>query len=152
MTTVTVFRHAPPPLVGVLGVVPDPASEALEQNLDWLEATGVLVEGFDPYRKPVEAARFQAVTESLARDGPRCLPLFLVDGEVVSTGMTSLAPNWPEASGSTVRPRSSLVNRPQAAKERACIPTRSVSSAAGASPPSSSRPWAGAASRSSGSL
>jgi hypothetical protein len=86
VTTVTVFRHAPPPLVGVLGVVPDPASEALEQNLDWLEATGVLVERFDPYREPVETARFQAVAESLARQGPRCLPLILVDGEVVSTG------------------------------------------------------------------
>jgi hypothetical protein len=86
MTTVTVFHHARPPLIGVLGVVPDPVSEALEQNLDWLEATGVLVERFDPYREPVEAARYQAVTDSLAREGPRCLPLILVDGEVVSTG------------------------------------------------------------------
>jgi hypothetical protein len=87
MTTVTVFRHAPPPLIGVLGVLPDPVSEAFEQNLDWLEASGVLVERFDPYRQPGEAALFQAVTESLAKEGDRCLPLILVDGVVVSSGV-----------------------------------------------------------------
>ena len=87
MTTVTVFRHAPPPLIGVCGVVPDRVSEALEQNLDWLEASGFLVERFDPYRHPEEAASFQAVKESLAREGSRCLPLILVDGVVVSSGV-----------------------------------------------------------------
>jgi len=87
MTTVTVFRHAPPPLVGVCGVVPDRVSEAFDQNLDWLEASGFLVERFDPYRQPEEAARFQAVTESLGREDGRCLPLILVDGVVVSSGV-----------------------------------------------------------------
>ncbi|HET7485940.1 MAG TPA: arsenic metallochaperone ArsD family protein [Solirubrobacterales bacterium] len=86
MTVVTVFRHAAPSLIGVLGVIPDPAFEALEKNLDWLEATGVLVERFDPYQEPARAAGFKAVTESLAREGGRCLPLILVDAEVVSTG------------------------------------------------------------------
>ena len=57
MTTVTVFRHAPPPLIGVCGVVPDRVSEAFEQELDWLEASGLLVERFDPYGQPGEAAR-----------------------------------------------------------------------------------------------
>ena len=87
MTTVTVFRHAPPPLIGVCGVVPDRPSEALEQNLDWLEASGFLVERFDPYRQPEEAARFQVVTEAVARKGGRCLPLILVDGVIVSSGV-----------------------------------------------------------------
>lgn len=48
MTTVTVFRHAPPPLIGVCGVLPDRDFEAFEQELDWLEACGLLVERFDP--------------------------------------------------------------------------------------------------------
>ena len=87
MTTVTVFRHAPPPLIGVCGVVPDRVSEALEQNLDWLEASGFLVERFDPYRQPGEVVRFEAVTQSLAKAGNRCLPLILVDGVVVSSGV-----------------------------------------------------------------
>ena len=87
MTTVTVFRHAPPPIIGVCGVVPDRASEAFEQELDWLEASGLLVERFDPYRQPGEAARFQGVTDALAREGSRCLPLILVDGVIVSSGV-----------------------------------------------------------------
>ena len=87
MTTVTVFRHAPAPLIGVCGVVPDRASEAFEQELDWLEANGLLVERFDPYREPGEAARLQGVAEALAKQGPRCLPLILVDGVIVSSGV-----------------------------------------------------------------
>jgi hypothetical protein len=85
MTTVTVFRHAPPPVIGVCGVVFDRGFEAFEQTLDWLEAIGTLVERFDPDEQPEEAARFQAVTESLAREGDRCLPLILVDGVIVSS-------------------------------------------------------------------
>jgi hypothetical protein len=87
MTTVTVFRHAPPPLIGVCGVVPDRTFEAFEQELDWLEANGLLVERFDPYRQPAAAARFQGVTDALAREGARCLPLILVDGVIVSSGV-----------------------------------------------------------------
>jgi len=32
MTTLTVFRHPPPPIIGVCGVVFDRAFEAFEQN------------------------------------------------------------------------------------------------------------------------
>ena len=86
MTTVTVFRHAPPPLIGVCGVVPDRVSEAFEQNLDWLEANGFLVERLDPYREADAAARFPEVAAIFARERERCLPLVLVDGELVSSG------------------------------------------------------------------
>jgi hypothetical protein len=86
MTTVTVFRHAPPPLVGVCGVVPDRVSEAFEQNLDWLEANGFLVERLDPYREADAAARFPEVAAIFAREREPCLPLVLVDGELVSSG------------------------------------------------------------------
>lgn len=87
MTTLTVFRHVPPPIIGVCGVVPDRTSEALEQELDWLEANGLLVERFDPHREPAAAARFQGVTDVLAKEGPRCLPLILVDDVIVSSGV-----------------------------------------------------------------
>jgi len=84
MTTVTVFRHPPPPVIGVCGVVLDRAFEAFEQNLDWLEAIGVLVERVDPQEEPEEAERFEAARDSLAREGQSCLPLILVDGVLVS--------------------------------------------------------------------
>jgi hypothetical protein len=87
MTTVTVFRRVPPPIIGVCGAVLDRAFEFLEESLDWLETTGVLVDRFDPDAQPGEAARFQCVTDALAREGPRCLPLILVDGDIVSSGV-----------------------------------------------------------------
>ena len=87
MTTVTVFRNAPPPLIGVCGVVPDRVFEAFEQEVGWREASGLLVERIDPDRQPAEAARFQGVTDALAKEGSRCLPLILVDGVIVSSGV-----------------------------------------------------------------
>jgi pyrroline-5-carboxylate reductase len=81
-----VFRRVPPPLIGVCGVVLDRGYESFEETLDWLEASGFLVERFDPYREAGRAARFPAVTESLAERGDRCLPLILLDGVVVSSG------------------------------------------------------------------
>ena len=87
MTTVTVLRHPPPPVIGVCGVVFDRAFEAFEQNLDWLEAIGILVERIDPQEQPEEAARFEAVRDSLAREGNRCLPIVLVDDVLVSSGV-----------------------------------------------------------------
>ena len=85
MTTVTVFRHPPRPVIGVCGVVFDRAFEVFEQTLDWLETTGILVERIDPWKQPEEAARFEAVTASLAREGHCCLPLILVDGVIASS-------------------------------------------------------------------
>ena len=87
MTTVTVFRHAPQPLIGVCGVVPDRVFGAFEEELDWLEANGLLVERIDPDRQPAEAACFQGVTDAIAREGPHCLPLILVDGVIVLSGV-----------------------------------------------------------------
>jgi hypothetical protein len=84
MTTVTVFRHPPPPVIGVCGVFFD---RAFEENLDWLEAIGVLVERVDPQEEPGEAERFDAMRDLLVREGQRCLPLILVDGVLVSSGV-----------------------------------------------------------------
>jgi hypothetical protein len=84
MTTVTVFRRVPPPIIGVCGVVFDRASDSFEQDLDWLEAIGTLVERIDPKELSEEVARFEAVRNLLAKEGHRCLPLILVDGVLVS--------------------------------------------------------------------
>jgi hypothetical protein len=48
MTFVTVFRHVPKPITGMIGILYDPDFDRFEANLDWLETTGVLVEQFDP--------------------------------------------------------------------------------------------------------
>ncbi len=86
MTTVTVFRRVPPPIIGVCGVVRDRGFGSFEQDLDWLEATGVLVERIDPQERPEEIERFKAARESLAREEDRVLPIIFVDGVLASSG------------------------------------------------------------------
>ena len=86
MTFVTVLRHVPRPITGMIGVLYDRAFEAFEASLDWLETTGVLVERFDPTIAPGEVARRPVVQQLLSANGDSCLPLILVNESVVSRG------------------------------------------------------------------
>ena len=88
MMPVTVFRHVPPPIIGVVGVIQDRAFEAFEERLDWLETIGVPVERFDPScMAPGEVAAREPVRELLSTEGDRCLPLIVVNDVVVSRGV-----------------------------------------------------------------
>jgi hypothetical protein len=87
MTLVTVFRHVPPPIIGMVGVIHDRAFEAFEERLDWLEGIGLLVERFDPGTALAEVASRASVRELLSTEGDRCLPLILVNDAVVSRGV-----------------------------------------------------------------
>ena len=86
MVFVTVFRHVPRPITGMIGVVYDRTFEAFEANLDWLETTGVLVERFDPTTAPGEVASRPVVQQLVSAEGDTCLPLILVNDSVVSQG------------------------------------------------------------------
>ena len=87
MVFVTVLRHVPRPITGMIGVLYDRTFEAFEANLDWLETTGLLVERFDPWTAPGEVTTRPVVRQLLQGDGDRCLPLILVDDTVVSQGI-----------------------------------------------------------------
>ena len=86
MTFVTVFRHVPRPITGMIGILQDPDFERFEANLDWLETTGVLVEQFDPSMAQGEVVKHPTAQQIWAAEGDRCLPLILVNESVVSRG------------------------------------------------------------------
>jgi arsenical resistance operon trans-acting repressor ArsD len=86
MTFVTVFRHVPKPITGMIGTLCDAEFERFEANLDWLETTGVLVEQFDPATAHEEVAKRAAVQQIVSAERDRCLPLILVNESVVSRG------------------------------------------------------------------
>lgn len=86
MVFVTVFRHVPQPIIGMIGTRYDRAFETFEANLDWLETTGDLVERFDPFTALQEVAQRPSVQQILSNQGDRCLPLILVNESVVSRG------------------------------------------------------------------
>ena len=84
---VTVLRRRPEAIIGVCGIRPDSEYERLEEALDWLETTGVLVERFDANAAPAELANRPVVKALLTRDGARSLPIILFDDDVVSRGV-----------------------------------------------------------------
>ena len=86
MVFATVFRHVPRPITGMIGVLYDRTFLTLEENFDWLETTGILVERFDPSTAPSEVATRPVVQQLLSAEGDACLPLILVNGAVVSRG------------------------------------------------------------------
>ena len=76
MTFVTVFRHVPKPITGMIGTLYDPEFERFEANLDWLETTGVLVEQFEPLHGAEGSRQAPGGSTDLVRRGR---PLFAVD-------------------------------------------------------------------------
>jgi hypothetical protein len=86
MVFVTVFRHVPRPITGMIGVLYDRTFLTLEENLDWLGTTGILVERFDLSTAPSEVATRPVVHQLLSAEGDACLPLILVNDAVVSRG------------------------------------------------------------------
>ena len=60
MTLVTVVRHIPAPIIGMIGVVHDRTFETLEANLDRLDTTGMVVERFDPATARTKSPRTQS--------------------------------------------------------------------------------------------
>jgi len=74
MNSVTVFRHVPQPIIGMIGVLRNRNFEASEANLDWLETTGVLVERIDPAGEPSEVVA-RPVAQQLLSATSECLPV-----------------------------------------------------------------------------
>lgn len=85
MACVTAFRHVPEPIIGMMSGIKDRRFNVLEESLDWLETTGLLVERFDPAVTPEEVAKRPAARQLLLKD-ESCLPLILVDEVVALKG------------------------------------------------------------------
>lgn len=87
MTTVTVVRHVPPPVIGVVTTKADHAADPFEQALDWLETTGTIVERIDPANGPDVLAHMPEVRDLLAKEGTASLPVIVVNDSIVSRGV-----------------------------------------------------------------
>jgi hypothetical protein len=86
MTRLEVFD---PPMccsTGVCGPGVDPALARFAADLEWLRRQGIAVERFNLAQQPGAFTTNPSVKAALAQSGTRCLPLILVDGEVVSAG------------------------------------------------------------------
>ncbi len=78
-----------PPLCcpsGVCGPGVDPLLAAFAADVDWLVSQGVSVSRYNPAQDPQAFAVHPVVSVMLKQKGTACLPLVLVDGEVIGEG------------------------------------------------------------------
>lgn len=78
-----------PPLccsTGVCGPKVDENLVRFAADADWLEKSGVLVERFNLAQQPAAFMGNEKVRERLMIEGNGCLPLLVVDGDIVVSG------------------------------------------------------------------
>jgi hypothetical protein len=85
-TFVEVFDPAMCCSTGVCGPAPDPFLPRFAADLEWLAAQGVRVHRHNLSQEPAAFAANELVKAALTSDGIDCLPLILVNGEIVSKG------------------------------------------------------------------
>jgi SAM-dependent methyltransferase len=83
---VEVFDPAMCCSTGVCGPAPNPVLPRFAADLDWLAKQGVEVQRHNLSQEPAAFAGNEQVKAALAAQGTECLPMILVNGEVVSQG------------------------------------------------------------------
>lgn len=86
MKTVQVYDKAMCCSTGVCGPEVDPVLPRFAADLDWLKSQGHQVDRYNLAQQPqafVENAKIRAL---LGSEGPECLPVVVVEGEIVSRG------------------------------------------------------------------
>jgi AhpD family alkylhydroperoxidase len=71
---------------GVCGPHVDVAITQFSSDLEWLESQGVEVRRYNLAQEPGVFVDHVLVKSALAKSGEKCLPLILVDGEIVAEG------------------------------------------------------------------
>jgi len=69
---------------GVCGPDVDPKLVQFAADLEWLKEKGVEVERYNLAQQPDKFAACKPVTDAMVFAGELCLPLILVNGEIVS--------------------------------------------------------------------
>lgn len=96
---ITVFRSVPPVIIGTVGIVPNHEFEAFEEQLDAVEASGVIVERFQPDQAARVIAQKSALQQLVPDRGARSFPIVLVNEEIVSSGRYPTNTEWAHALG-----------------------------------------------------
>lgn len=84
MSHVQVYDRAMCCSTGVCGPQVDPVLPRFAADLEWLKQQGHRVDRFNLAQEPARFAASATVQEILRDEGVECLPLILVDGQVVS--------------------------------------------------------------------
>ncbi len=69
---------------GICGTDVDSALVQFASDLEWLKGSGYLVERFNLAQQPTAFIENKLVHSLLSTEGTNCLPLVLIDGDIVS--------------------------------------------------------------------
>jgi len=108
MPKVQVFEPAMCCSTGVCGPSVDPELVRFAADCDWLTENGVIVERHNLSNDPLAFASNPAVQDLLRTLGPMCLPITLVDGKVLCTGLYPSRAQLAEKLGLRVGPARSV--------------------------------------------
>ena len=86
MTKLQVFDPAMCCSTGVCGPSVDPALPRFAADLEWLKSKGVKIERYNLAQEIAEFTGNPTVKTALNTRGTKCLPLVLLNGEIVSEG------------------------------------------------------------------
>ncbi len=71
---------------GVCGPSVDPTLPRFAADLEWLQSKGVQVERYNLARDLAAFTRSAIVKKALNSSGTKCLPMLLLDGNIISSG------------------------------------------------------------------
>jgi hypothetical protein len=86
MALMEVFDSSMRGLAGAVGPHSDPTLVQFAADLEWLRSRGVEVHRYGFAREPDAFAKCEPVRSAVAKCGDKCLPMILLDGEVVAEG------------------------------------------------------------------
>ena len=84
MNKIEVFDPAMCCPTGICGPTVDPKLVQFAADLEWLKGKGVTVERYNLAQQPDKFVECKSVTDAMGLAGDLCLPLILVNGEIVS--------------------------------------------------------------------
>jgi hypothetical protein len=87
MVVLRVFDPAMCCSTGICGPTVNPALARFAADVNWLKSQGVHVERFNLAQNPDAFTKDSVVEQMLTKVGIECLPLILVDDQVVSQGV-----------------------------------------------------------------
>jgi arsenite methyltransferase len=86
MKSVQVFDKPMCCSTGVCGPEVDPVLPRFAADLEWLKTQGHRVERFNLAQQPTAFTENKEVLQQVSAGGTQCLPIFIVDGHIVSQG------------------------------------------------------------------
>jgi hypothetical protein len=86
MKTIQIFDKPMCCSTGVCGPQVDPVLPRFAADLEWLKGQGHSVERFNLAQQPAAFTENRDVRQELKTRGTDCLPLIVVDGQIVSRG------------------------------------------------------------------